>query len=175
MPKDLPIRIRQNDKLNLSNSKSNTAIFRRNLNIPFIMSDEIFNLYFNKNFIYQKNKFAACRKKMINALQIREILSLYRKHGWSLRRVLLSRALQENLSDEIETLFDATEIAASEIDAVWFSRASGARREAWEIRHLSKTPFAMIEVFDADVEEDVRAGMLKNLEARLTERLQLKK
>lgn len=104
---------------------------------------------------------------MISAKQIQEILSLYKKHGWTLRRVLLSETLKTTLADSIETLFGAAEIIPSEIDAVWFSRASGAEREAWEIRHLSETPYALVEVFDAEDEEEVREETRHEIEEQL--------
>lgn len=104
---------------------------------------------------------------MIGAKQIQEILSLYKRHGWNLRRVLLSERLRISLIDSIETLFGTAEIVSSEIDAVWFSRPSGAEREAWEIRHLSETPYALIEVFDADDDEEVREEARHEIEQQL--------
>ncbi len=104
---------------------------------------------------------------MISASQIQEILSLYKKHGWNLRRVLLTKTLRKNLNDELETLFAAAEILDAEIDAVWFSRASGIEQEAWEIRRLSETPYALIEIFDADDDEDVREESLKEMQMQL--------
>lgn len=91
---------------------------------------------------------------MISAETIREILSLYKKHGWNLRRVLLSENLQRRLSDSIETLFDDAEIFSSEIDAALFSRPSGKANEAWELRHLSETPFAVFELFDKNLDDE---------------------
>jgi hypothetical protein len=108
---------------------------------------------------------------MISASQIQEITSLYKRHGWSLSRVLLTQKSKANLADSIETLFGGTEIVSSEIDAVWFSRVSGVEREAWEIRHLSATPFALLEIFDADDEEEIRAERRHEIEMQLQERI----
>ena len=108
---------------------------------------------------------------MISAKQIQEILSLYKKHGWTLRRVLITEKLKESLANSIEALFDGAEIISSEIDAAWFSRVSGAEREAWEIRHLSQTPYALVEVFDAEDDEEVREETRHEIQERLRERV----
>lgn len=108
---------------------------------------------------------------MISDGQIQEILSLYKKHGWTLRRVLLTEQLKKSLGDSIENLFGAAEILAAEIDAAWFSRASGMEREAWEIRHLSETPYALVEIFDAEDDEEVREETLHEIQEQLKEKL----
>lgn len=92
---------------------------------------------------------------MTTAAQIEEIVALYEKHGWKLRRVLLS-ADSKDLSKN-SVLADA-EIRDSSFDALWFSRRSRPGAESWEIRRLAGSPFALVEVFedgttDADVEE----------------------
>ena len=104
---------------------------------------------------------------MISAQQIRDILSLYAKFGWTLRRVLLSPQMKENLADSVQNIFETGEIFAAEIDAVWFSRASGKDNEAWELRRLSETPFALFEMFENDDEEAVREEIRHELEAKL--------
>ncbi len=104
---------------------------------------------------------------MIKVGQIAEILSLYKKHGWNLRRVLLSDALKKSLPDSLEKLFGAAEIVPAEIDAAWFSRPSKENQEAWELRRLSENPFALLEVFEADDEDEIREETLRELEIRL--------
>lgn len=104
---------------------------------------------------------------MMTATQIAQILSLYKKHGWILRRVLLSDGLKKNLADSLETLFGDTEIRASEIDAAWFSRPSHGASEAWELRRLSETPFALFETFDTDDEEEIREDALVETEKKM--------
>ena len=103
---------------------------------------------------------------MITEQQMREILAQYAKHGWSLRRVLLSAETGENLSD---ALFGQAEIFLSEVNALWFSRTSLEGREAWEIRHLSNTPFALVAVFEAEDKETVREQVRQELQTRLVE------
>lgn len=104
---------------------------------------------------------------MIKAGQIAEILSLYQKHGWNLRRVLLSDELEKSLGDAAEKLFGAAEIISAEIDAAWFSRSSKVNQETWELRTLSETPFALIEIFDADDDEEIREETRREIETRL--------
>ena len=105
---------------------------------------------------------------MINAEQIREILSLYKKHGWNLRRVLLSDALRVSINEHIQDLFGGAEIVSSPfLNAAWFSRASRKSLETWELRHLSETPFALLEVFAPDTNENEREKVRKETETRM--------
>ncbi len=99
------------------------------------------------------------------------MLNQYTTHGWNLRRVLLSAETCENLADALETLFGDTPFAASEIDAVWFSRPAANGDEAWELRRLSQTPFALIEVFDADDEEDTREEARQEMEKEVSKKV----
>ena len=105
---------------------------------------------------------------MINAGQIQEILSLYKKHGWNLRRVLLSDGLRVNINEHIQDLFGGAEIVSSPfLNALWFTRASGKTGEAWELRHMSETPFALVQVFPNDMNEDAREEIRNEMQTRL--------
>lgn len=106
---------------------------------------------------------------MIAAETISEILQIYKKHGWTLRRVLLSDPLKDALDVPTFLLFGAAELSNSDIDAAWFSRASNATRETWEIRRLSETPFALLEVIDNAATESERNIVLSETEDRLRE------
>ncbi len=105
---------------------------------------------------------------MISAGQIKEILAQYKKHGWNLRRVLLSVRMRESLADSLQSLFGDVEIVLSATDAIWFSRASGKSGEAWELRRLSDAPFALFEVFDAEDDEVVREETRFEMQERLS-------
>lgn len=107
---------------------------------------------------------------MITETQIAEILSLYKKHGWTLSRVLLSAELEKKLPEKLENLFGSADIVSSEIDAAWFTRPSKNNNTAWELRHLSNTPFALFEVFGAEADEDFRTEKLLEMENRLIEK-----
>lgn len=103
---------------------------------------------------------------MISERQIQEILTQYKKHGWILRRVLISAETKNNLS---ESLFDDAEIYVSPINAFWFSRLTKEGREAWELRHLASSPFALVEVFEADDDEEAREEARQEMQTRLVE------
>jgi hypothetical protein len=103
---------------------------------------------------------------MIGIEQIQEILAQYKRHGWSLRRVLLSAPLRESLP---VSMFDKIEVRAADFDAFWFSRPS-AKGEAWELRSVSNAPFALVEVFEEDDEEEVREETRTEMETQLRER-----
>lgn len=103
---------------------------------------------------------------MIGEEQIKEILAQYKKHGWNLRRVLLSAEISKILS---VSMFGQAEIISSQINAAWFSRPSTEGSEAWELRHFSTTPFALVEVFEEDDEEEAREEIRSEMETRLTE------
>ena len=93
---------------------------------------------------------------MTGAQQIEQVLAQYRKHGWTLRRVLLCSETHRSLTGSLENLFGDTQVVSFETDAAWFSRPSGVGREAWELRRLSGAPFALVEVFEDEDDEAVR-------------------
>jgi hypothetical protein len=95
-----------------------------------------------------------------------ETIAAYRKHGWQLRRVLMCQeALQAHaeFADALEGLTpeDAT------VDALWFSRPSHEGREAWELRLVGETPYALFETFEADEEEEAREELRREMESQL--------
>lgn len=98
---------------------------------------------------------------MIKATDISEILATYEKYGWQLRRVLLTKELKATLTEDP---FGETEVFDSDIDAAWFSRPPTGKSVAWEIRHLSALPYALLEQIDessSDSEEKLRAVELR--------------
>ena len=105
---------------------------------------------------------------MITVEQIQEILSLYTKHGWNLRRVLISDEFRVNFNEHIQNLFGGAEIVSSPfLNALWFTRASGKTGETWELRHLAETPFALVEVFPNEMNEDEREKIRNEMQTRL--------
>lgn len=99
--------------------------------------------------------------------QVREILKQYEKHGWNLRRVLLSAPLADALPEEI---FGQIEITAADFDALWFSREAINGGETWELRTLAAAPFALVEVFTNEDEEEVREEIRREMETQITEK-----
>ena len=84
---------------------------------------------------------------MIDLDGLRSIFAIYVKHGWLLRRVLLSPALRASLGPSAAD-FGGSAVQDSDIDAAWFSRAPAAGGVAWEIRYLSPAPYALVEHID---------------------------
>ena len=99
----------------------------------------------------------------------KEIVASYRKHGWQLRRVLMCEETRGHFAESSEPGFEGLIAEVAEVDALWFARPSHAGREAWELRHVSETPYALFEAFEADVSEELRSEMLRDMEARLVE------
>ncbi len=92
---------------------------------------------------------------MITTEQIEEISSIYRQHGWVLRRLLLTKSTRESYS----VSEDQITIHKSDVDAAWFSRPPKTMSKAWEIRYLGNPPFALLENLDEsdpDFEDKLR-------------------
>src|SRR4051812_36030434 len=104
---------------------------------------------------------------MISAAQISEIIAVYEKYGWQLRRVLMSAALKDEVGGGIAHLIEGIQVVDADIDAAWFSRPPRAGGVAWEIRHLSETPYALLENIDENSPEFEDA--LRGVETRLRE------
>lgn len=106
---------------------------------------------------------------MIDAAAIGEIIAIYEKHAWTLRRVLLSDSLRKSLSTKCAEIFKDAEVIASKLDAAWFSRSSRPDSTAWEIRHLSETPFALVEVIDDGTDSKRSEEVFSITEAKMKE------
>jgi hypothetical protein len=106
---------------------------------------------------------------------IKETIDTYQKHGWELRRVLLRPETRAVLHGEQpgsdSPSFDRTQVKEASIDALWFSRPSHERREAWELRLLAENPFALFETFEEDESEEQREEMRFEMEAKLRDHL----
>ncbi len=98
-----------------------------------------------------------------------ETLGMYRRHGWQLRRVLLRPESRAELDASIETLFEDAAVIDSALDALWFARASHMGREAWELRLVAETPYALFETFEMDETEEEREELRQEMEARMRE------
>jgi hypothetical protein len=95
-----------------------------------------------------------------------ELVATYRKHGWQLRTALLQPETREELSTQEIGLL-TTPIREARIDALWFSRASNDNREAWELRLMAETQYALFETFEAEETEEQREEVRQEMEARL--------
>lgn len=110
----------------------------------------------------------------------REIIATYRKHDWKLQRVLLRPETRDKLISREgvtpdkaitseEQIFEGASIHEGSVDALWFSRPSYEKREAWELRLLSETQYALFETFERDEPEEAREEVRREMEARLLE------
>lgn len=95
-----------------------------------------------------------------------EILAQYRRHGWRLARVL---ARPGTFTAEGGASYEGAPVNESEVDAMWFARPSAEGREAWELRLVSESPYALFELFESDEEEEDREDVRREMEARLRE------
>lgn len=85
---------------------------------------------------------------MTTVAEFRSIVDLYVKHGWILRRVLLSAPVSKELADQISSAMPDVPIHDRDFDAAWFSRPTADGPIAWEIRNLGSTPYALVEHLD---------------------------
>lgn len=81
----------------------------------------------------------------------------------------MSEESRHDLGGSVQELFGAVEIVGFGKDAAWFSRASGKDREAWELRLFGDAPFALVEVFEAEQDEEARNDIRSELEERILE------
>ena len=96
----------------------------------------------------------------------KQIIAAYERHGWTLRRVLLSSRTRLELGDE---LAGNTDVKDSDFDALWFARPSHENSEAWELRLISENPYALFEAFEADESEEDREDARREMENRMRE------
>ena len=98
-----------------------------------------------------------------------EIIATYRKHGWRLARVLMRQETRAKISGPAEALFGDIAVEESSVDALWLTRPSSGGREAWELRLVADTPYALFETFEADEAEEDREEVRTEMLARLRE------
>ncbi len=104
---------------------------------------------------------------MIDARGIEEIIATYNKHGWILRRVLLTGGLNKKLGDDKDKLFGDVTVFDAKTDAAWFSRPPKTGSAPWEIRYLGDIPYALLE--NVDENDAGFEDMLRGIELRLHE------
>jgi hypothetical protein len=96
-----------------------------------------------------------------------EVVATYRKHGWELRTALLQPATRAELASEEAELLNNVAVREAEVDALWFSRPSHNKRDAWELRLLAQTPYALFETFEPEETEEEREEVRQEIEARM--------
>lgn len=107
--------------------------------------------------------------------RFRVMHATYHKHGWQLARVLmrvetLAELAPSSIAARSEALsFENAPVQESSLDAMWFKRASSGEREAWELRLVADTPYALFELFEADEAEEDREDVRREMEAKMRE------
>jgi hypothetical protein len=104
---------------------------------------------------------------MKNADLFMELVATYRKHGWELRSVLMQATTLAELHAQEAQLLNKVPAKEAAFDALWFSRPSNNNREAWELRLLAQTQYALFEAFEADETEEQRDDVRLEMEARM--------
>lgn len=98
---------------------------------------------------------------------------MYRSFGWTLRRVLLCDETREALRGATGTdkELSGAPVMQDIFDALWIARQIADGREAWELRLVNPTPYALFETFEPDEAEEDREDVRREMEARLRERV----
>lgn len=103
----------------------------------------------------------------MNLDQVKAIIDQYARHDWRLRRALLSPEKKEMLVEFFESETPDVQVVARTNDALWFSRRSLPDREAWELRRLSDSPFALVTVIEDSLDDAAKESMLAATERRM--------
>lgn len=96
---------------------------------------------------------------MTDRAEIVGTIAQYSKHGWSLRRVLLSTPIDDSI--------DGVAVENSLFDGLWFTRVSSPGTETWELRRLGGSPYALVTVISDDDDDIVRNEALGELEKKM--------
>ena len=103
---------------------------------------------------------------MTDAATVGEIIRQYAKHGWTLRRALLS----DETRDTIAASLGEIDIFTSDLDALWFSRRSKPENESWELRRLTGSPFALVAVVPSSASSEEVESTLTQVADDMRER-----
>ena len=104
--------------------------------------------------------------------QFRETLATYGKYGWPLPRVQMCPATLAGLRAQTGgEEFEGTTAREFPLDAMWFVRPAEGGREAWELRLVSESPYALFELFEPDEAEEDREDARREMEAKMKERM----
>jgi hypothetical protein len=98
---------------------------------------------------------------------IKEIRATYEKHGWELKSALLRPETRAVVENGPENILSGATIQDSSFDALWFSRPSDSGAEAWELRLVAETPYALFEKVGTNDPKDKRASVLQSMEERM--------
>lgn len=100
-------------------------------------------------------------------IDVASLVKQYEKHGWQIRRLLVASEELRSAVSSLKASGVVFEVVESDKDAVWFSRRSQEGREAWELRRLSGSPFALVAVIEDSSSEEERRAVLSETEDRM--------
>jgi hypothetical protein len=101
-----------------------------------------------------------------------ETLATYRKYGWRLARVMMRPGTLAELRDAAGgDDFESVTVREFPVDAMWFARPAEGGREAWELRLVGDSPYALFELFEPDEAEEDREDVRREMEAKMQERV----
>lgn len=104
---------------------------------------------------------------MTDLASISALVEQYSKHGWQLRRALLSESSAGSLGKHLSREHPGLVVVQSADEALWFSRRSVPGREAWELRRLSGSPFALVANIDDTFSGEQREDVLLRTQQRM--------
>lgn len=104
---------------------------------------------------------------MITIAELSALLEQYSKHEWVARRICLSVGSIKALDGKIAQLSPDLTVVESENEAVWFARRSLPDREAWELRRLSGSPFALVIMIEDSLDAAEREELLRETERQM--------
>ncbi len=99
--------------------------------------------------------------------EIKAIIEQYAKHDWIVRRLMLSPASISALGSGVISLYPDIDVIESAHEGIWFSRRTLSDREAWELRRLAGSPFALVAVLEDSLSKEEREVVLSSVEARM--------
>ena len=96
-----------------------------------------------------------------------DIIGQYKSHGWTVRRAVLSNNDSLLLKEHLINAHPGVEIHTGIESGIWFSRRSLPDREAWELRRLSGSPFALMAVIEDSMSASDQDTVLHEIEERM--------
>ena len=103
----------------------------------------------------------------MNIDAVEEIIKQYGAHGWTFRRAVLSEADVRAFGDDLLRNYPEADILKGPESGLWFSRRTLTDREAWELRRLSGSPFALIAVVEDSLSGTEHDAVLNEVEQRM--------
>lgn len=100
---------------------------------------------------------------------IKAIVEQYAKHDWIVRRAMLSPASIAVFGSDLASLYAGVEIIESANEGIWFSRRTLPDREAWELRRLAGSPFALVAVLEDSFSAEEREDVLSSVQRRMVD------